>query len=286
MALQKNYSAKDIEILEGLTGVRKRPAMYIGGTDSTAYHHLVSEIIDNSMDEVVAGHSKEIIVKLINKNTIYISDDGRGIPIEKHPKKKKSALEIVMTSLHAGGKFKNGAYNTSAGLHGVGLSVVNALSSKLNVEIIKNKNIYLQKYSKGKAINNLKKISKSKKKSGTSITFTPDVEIFGKELSFDAIKIYEMIKNKAFLFKGVKIIWECNKKLINRKSNIPKKEILCFQNGLESFLENEISQKFIINKKIASTSITSEDNQGKIEFSVQWHKNSLPIKKSFCNILI
>ena len=135
MALQKNYSAKDIEILEGLTGVRKRPAMYIGGTDSTAYHHLVSEIIDNSMDEVVAGHSKEIIVKLINKNTIYISDDGRGIPIEKHPKKKKSALEIVMTSLHAGGKFKNGAYNTSAGLHGVGLSVVNALSSKLNVEI-------------------------------------------------------------------------------------------------------------------------------------------------------
>ena len=283
MALQKNYSAKDIEILEGLTGVRKRPAMYIGGTDSTAYHHLVSEIIDNSMDEVVAGHSKEIIVKLINKNTIYISDDGRGIPIEKHPKKKKSALEIVMTSLHAGGKFKNGAYNTSAGLHGVGLSVVNALSSKLNVEIIKNKNIYLQKYSKGKAINNLKKISKSKKKSGTSITFTPDVEIFGKELSFDAIKIYEMIKNKAFLFKGVKIMWECNKKLINRKSNIPKKEILCFQNGLESFLENEISQKFIINKKIASTSITSEDNQGKIEFSVQWHKNSLPIKKSFCN---
>ena len=135
-----SYTAKDIEILEGLSGVRKRPAMYIGGTDENAYHHLFSEIIDNSMDEVVAGHAKTIDVKVLNKQTIQISDDGRGIPIEKHPKKKKTALEIVMTSLHAGGKFKSGVYNTSAGLHGVGLSVVNALSSKLIVEIIKKNN--------------------------------------------------------------------------------------------------------------------------------------------------
>ena len=137
MAVSKSYSAKDIEVLEGLAPVRKRPGMYIGGTDETAYHHLANEIIDNSIDEAVAGHAKEITVKLLNKNTISISDDGRGIPIDKHPKKKKTALEVVMTTLHSGGKFNDGVYKSSAGLHGVGLSVVNALSSKLNIQVTK-----------------------------------------------------------------------------------------------------------------------------------------------------
>ena len=215
-----SYTAKDIEILEGLSGVRKRPAMYIGGTDENAYHHLFSEIIDNSMDEVVAGHAKTIDVKVLNKQTIQISDDGRGIPIEKHPKKKKTALEIVMTSLHAGGKFKSGVYNTSAGLHGVGLSVVNALSSKLIVEIIKKKQSFVQKYSKGKALTILKKGTKKKQNSGTSITFTPDKEIFKNDICFDIAKIYEVCKNKAYLIKDVKINWECKRELI--------KEILTF----------------------------------------------------------
>jgi topoisomerase-4 subunit B len=148
--ISKTYTAKDIEVLEGLAPVRKRPGMYIGGTDENAYHHLANEILDNSIDEAVAGYSKEINVKLINQNTIQISDDGRGIPIDKHPKKNKTALEVVMTTLHSGGKFNDGVYKSSAGLHGVGLSVVNALSSKLNIQVTKNYKIHTQDYSKRK----------------------------------------------------------------------------------------------------------------------------------------
>jgi topoisomerase IV subunit B len=152
-----NYSAKDIEILEGLEPVRKRPGMYIGGTDETAFHHLATEIIDNSMDEVTAGHAKNIYVKLNKDKSLTVTDDGRGIPLDKHPKKNKTALEIVMTTLHSGGKFKEGTYSTSAGLHGVGLSVVNALSEKLKIEVFKNSTIFEQNYSKGKPLNKLTK---------------------------------------------------------------------------------------------------------------------------------
>ena len=166
MAISKTYSAKDIEVLEGLAPVRKRPGMYIGGTDEAAYHHLANEILDNSIDEAVAGYAKEIIVKLVKKNTITISDDGRGIPIDKHPKKKKTALEVVMTTLHSGGKFNDSVYKSSAGLHGVGLSVVNALSSKLNIQVTKNSKIYSQDYSKGKILNKLKTKGKNKIKNG------------------------------------------------------------------------------------------------------------------------
>ena len=278
-----SYTAKDIEILEGLSGVRKRPAMYIGGTDENAYHHLFSEIIDNSMYEVVAGHAKTIDVKVLNKQTIQISDDGRGIPIEKHPKKKKTALEIVMTSLHAGGKFKSGVYNTSAGLHGVGLSVVNALSSKLIVEIIKKKQSFVQKYSKGKALTILKKGIKKKQNSGTSITFTPDKEIFKNDICFDITKIYEVCKNKAYLIKDVKINWECKRELIKRNSDVPKKETLCFKNGIQDYLETELSQKTAINDKIGFGKGYDNDTKSKFEFALQWHQKINPIKKSFCN---
>ncbi len=157
MVKNNNYSAKDIEILEGLEPVRKRPGMYIGGTDETAFHHLATEIIDNSMDEVTAGHAKNIYVKLNKDKSLTVTDDGRGIPLDKHPKKNKTALEIVMTTLHSGGKFKEGTYSTSAGLHGVGLSVVNALSEKLKIEVFKNSTIFEQNYSKGKPLNKLTK---------------------------------------------------------------------------------------------------------------------------------
>src|SRR6056300_281552 len=226
MAVSKSYTAKDIEVLEGLAPVRKRPGMYIGGTDETAYHHLANEILDNSIDEAVAGYAKEIAVKLVNKNTITISDDGRGIPIDKHPKKKKTALEVVMSTLHSGGKFNDSIYKSSAGLHGVGLSVVNALSSKLNIQVTKNSKIYSQDYSKGKILNKLKAKGKNKIKNGTLITFSPDPEIFGKDVNFKPEKIYELSKNKAYLQRGIKINWECNKDLLNRKSSVPSKETL------------------------------------------------------------
>ena len=283
MAISKTYSARDIEVLEGLAPVRKRPGMYIGGTDETAYHHLANEILDNSIDEVVAGYAKLISVKLINKNTITISDDGRGIPIDKHPKKKKTALEVVMTTLHSGGKFNNNVYKSSAGLHGVGLSVVNALSSKLNIRITKNTKIFNQDYSKGKILNKLKSIGKNKIKNGTQITFTPDPEIFGKELSFKPEVIYELSKNKAYLQKGVKINWECNKSLLNRKSNIPTKETLLYPKGLENFLANETRQNNVLHDKICFQSGNFENNKGHIEFALQFNKGKIKYGKAFCN---
>jgi len=285
MANQKSYTAKDIEVLEGLAPVRKRPGMYIGGTDVIAYHHLANEILDNSIDEVVSGYAKEIHIKLLDKNTISISDDGRGIPIDKHPKKKKTALEVVMTTLHSGGKFNNNVYKSSAGLHGVGLSVVNALSSKLIIDITKNSKIYSQSYSQGKILNKLKTKGKSKFKSGTSITFTPDKDIFGKEIQFDPEKVYEIAKNKSYLQKGVKIYWECNKSLLNRNSNISNKEI--FQSdGLADFLKNETNQKNILHEKICYQSGDFSEKKGKIEFSLQFNKEKTSFAKSFCNTVL
>ena len=283
MAVSKSYSAKDIEVLEGLAPVRKRPGMYIGGTDETAYHHLANEIIDNSIDEAVAGHAKEITVKLLNKNTISISDDGRGIPIDKHPKKKKTALEVVMTTLHSGGKFNDGVYKSSAGLHGVGLSVVNALSSKLNIQVTKKNKIYSQDYSKGKIISKLKAKGKNKIKNGTLVAFTPDAEIFGKDTHFKPEKIYELSKNKAYLQKGVKIVWECNKSLLNRKNETPVKDVLCFPKGIEDFLKNEINQKNILHEKVCFQSGDLEDKKGKLEFALQFNQDKIKYSKAFCN---
>jgi len=283
MAISKSYTAKDIEVLEGLAPVRKRPGMYIGGTDETAYHHLANEILDNSIDEAVAGYAKEIAVKLVNKNTITISDDGRGIPIDKHPKKKKTALEVVMSTLHSGGKFNDSIYKSSAGLHGVGLSVVNALSSKLNIQVTKNSKIYSQDYSKGKILNKLKAKGKNKIKNGTLITFSPDPEIFGKDVNFKPEKIYELSKNKAYLQRGIKINWECNKDLLNRKSSVPSKETLLFSKGLEDFLKNEISQNNAVHEKVCFQSGNLEDKKGKVEFAIQFNKEKIKYSKVFCN---
>jgi len=174
------YTAKDIEVLEGLEPVRKRPGMYIGGTDENALHHLITEVFDNSMDEAVSGHATRIEVDLKPGNILTVSDNGRGIPIDPHPKfPKKSALEVILTTLHSGGKFSNKAYQTSGGLHGVGISVVNALSDVLEVEVVRNKEIYQQSFSKGHATTKLKKTGTAQNRRGTTITFHPDPEIFG-----------------------------------------------------------------------------------------------------------
>jgi topoisomerase-4 subunit B len=283
MPISKTYSAKDIEVLEGLAPVRKRPGMYIGGTDENAYHHLANEILDNSIDEAVAGYSKEINVKLISQNTIQISDDGRGIPIDKHPKKNKTALEVVMTTLHSGGKFNDGVYKSSAGLHGVGLSVVNALSAKLNIQVTKNYKIHTQDYSRGKPLNKLKQKGKAKVKNGTQITFSPDPEIFGKDTVFKAEKIYELTKNKAYLQKGIKITWECNSSLVGRNSKITTKEIFLFSKGIEDFLKNEINQKNVIHDKVCFQSGNLDDKKGKLEFALQFNRDKIKFNKAFCN---
>ena len=281
---KNNYSAKDIEVLEGLAPVRKRPGMYIGGTDETAYHHLANEIIDNCMDEVVAGEASEITV-IINKNgSLTIMDNGRGIPIDKHPKKNKTALEVVMTTLHSGGKFKeDGVYTTSAGLHGVGLSVVNALSSKMKVEVFKKKKIYFQDYSRGKPLNKLIQKGSSSITNGTRVTFLPDDEIFGKDLKFIPSRIYETCRNKAFLFKGVKINWECDKSLLNRKDSIPNKDTLFYPEGLEQYLRSELENAKTIHDKPSSLKGEFEEKKGKVEFVIQWHDNKNNFTRSFAN---
>ena len=281
---KSNYSAKDIEVLEGLAPVRKRPGMYIGGTDETAYHHLANEIIDNCMDEVVAGEASEITVILNKNGSLTIADNGRGIPIDKHPKKNKTALEVVMTTLHSGGKFKeDGVYSTSAGLHGVGLSVVNALSSKMKVEVFKKKKIYFQDYSRGKPLNKLTQKGTSSTANGTRVTFLPDEEIFGKELKFIPSKIYETCRNKAFLFKGVKINWECDKSLLNRKDSLPSKDTLFYPEGLEQYLRSELENAKKIHDKPSFLKGDFEDKKGKVEFVIQWHDNKNNFTKSFAN---
>jgi len=278
-----NYSAKDIEVLEGLAPVRKRPGMYIGGTDVTAYHHLANEIIDNCMDEVVAGHASEITVELNKNGSLTITDNGRGIPIDKHPKKNKTALEVVMTTLHSGGKFKDGAYSTSAGLHGVGLSVVNALSSKIKVEVFKKKKIFYQEYSRGKPLTKLIQKGTSNIANGTKVTFLPDEEIFEKDLKFLPSRLYEICRNKAFLFKGVKINWLCEKSLISRKENLPTKDVFFYPEGIEEYLRSELENTTKIHDKICTLKAEFEDKKGKVELAIQWHKDRNSFTKSFAN---
>ena len=213
---KSEYSAQDIEVLEGLEPVRHRPGMYIGGTDETALHHLVAEILDNSMDEAVAGYANRIEVTLNADNSVTITDNGRGIPVDEHPKYPgKSALEVIMTTLHSGGKFGGSVYKVSGGLHGVGLSVVNALSENLVVEIARDKKLYRQIYSRGRPQTALELIGNAPNRRGTSITFKPDEEIFNGNSVFVPNRIYRMARSKAFLFKGIKILWKCAPELLS-----------------------------------------------------------------------
>src|SRR5207302_6122089 len=209
-----SYSAKDIEVLEGLEPVRRRPGMYIGGTDARALHHLAAEVIDNSMDEAVAGHASRIEVELGVGNRLTVIDNGRGIPVDQHPRfPGKSALEVIMTTLHSGGKFEGKAYSTSGGLHGVGVSVVNALSAETIVEVARDKMLYRQAFSRGVATSALETVGPTPNRRGTTTAFVPDPEIFGADAAFDPGRIYKLARSKAYLFAGVEIRWRCDPSL-------------------------------------------------------------------------
>ncbi|MCE9522706.1 MAG: DNA topoisomerase IV subunit B, partial [Alphaproteobacteria bacterium] len=203
-ATSRAYSAKDIEVLEGLEPVRRRPGMYIGGTDERALHHLAAEIIDNAMDEAVAGHASRIEIELGEGNVLTVRDNGRGIPVDPHPKfKPKSALEVIMTTLHSGGKFTTGAYETSGGLHGVGSSVVNALSEWLEVEVARDRNLWMQRYERGVPVTKLKDLGATQNRRGTTVRFKPDIQIFGPDAHFKPARLYKLARSKAYLFRGV-----------------------------------------------------------------------------------
>ncbi|MEM9989197.1 MAG: ATP-binding protein, partial [Pseudomonadota bacterium] len=254
-----DYSAKDIEVLEGLEPVRKRPGMYIGGTDERALHHLFAEVLDNSMDEAVAGHATRIEVSLDENGHLTVGDNGRGIPIDKHPKfKTKSALEVIMTTLHAGGKFSNKAYATSGGLHGVGVSVVNALSDDLTVEVARDRTLYRQTYSRGKPTSKLKKVGETPNRRGTFITFHPDAEIFGKGARFKPARLFRMARSKAYLFGGVEIRWSCDPALLEKDDKTPPKETFKFVNGLADYLGDVIAEKPTVTEGIFSGRVEKE----------------------------
>src|SRR4051794_16242301 len=236
-----DYSAKDIEILEGLEPVRKRPGMYIGGTDEAALHHLAAEILDNAMDEAVAGHASFIEVSMEVGNWLTVRDNGRGIPVDPHPKfKNLSALEVILTTLHSGGKFSGKAYNTSGGLHGVGSSVVNALAEAMEVEVARDRVLWKQSYARGKPTTKLVNAGPVHNRRGTTIRFKPDTQIFGA-LAFVPGRLYRLCRSKAYLFRGMEIRWSCAPTLLNGKDEVPAEAVLHFPGGLRDSLEADIN---------------------------------------------
>ena len=282
MAKSKTYGAKDIEVLEGLLPVRKRPGMYIGNTNIDGLHHLVNEILDNSIDEVVAGYAKKIDFKYNLDNSITIKDDGRGIPVDFHPKyKNKRAFEIVLTTLHSGGKFTNNAYKTSGGLHGVGISVVNALSEKLEIKIYNKSKLYSQTYSRGKAKTKviIEKCNKNLK--GTEIKFIPDKEIF-ESILFSPKKLYSFIKMKAVLVKDTKINFNINKELIKDKT--PDKEEFLYIKGIADFMQSNFQQRKKITNKDFYVSLTFNSNE-KCEIYISFNELEQSSLMSFCNTI-
>ena len=262
------YDASDIQVLEGLEPVRLRPGMYIGGTDEKAWHHLPVEILDNSIDEAVAGFAKKICVNLIDSKTIEITDDGRGIPVDEHPKYPgKSALEVILTTLHSGGKFNNNVYKTSGGLHGVGSSVVNALSSEMIVVISRDGYEWRQTFSRGKPTSPMTRGNPTKNH-GTKIRFTIDNEIFGANAIFKPVKIYRMARAKSFLSRGVRVEWICNPELITEDMNIPAQTEFYYPNGVADFLEEKTKDKPRILPKIFSGTVDFPDDSGRVEWAL------------------
>ncbi|PWB90213.1 DNA topoisomerase IV subunit B [Methylocystis sp. MitZ-2018] len=280
------YSAASIEVLEGLEPVRRRPGMYIGGTDEAAMHHLFAEVLDNAMDEAVAGHATFIEVTLETEGWLTVIDNGRGIPVESHPKfPKKSALEVVMTTLHAGGKFDSGAYQTSGGLHGVGVSVVNALSEKLEVEVAIAGQLYGQEFSRGLPLGKLKTLGRVNNRRGTKVRFKPDAQIFGAGAHWKPARLFRMSRSKAYLFGGVEIRWRCDPSLIDPGADTPPEAVLRFPGGLKDYLAREIHGKELVADQPFVGKITREGGHGSLEWAVSWLAEDDGFVHSYCNTI-
>jgi topoisomerase-4 subunit B len=279
----ESYTAHDIEVLEGLEPVRRRPGMYIGGTDERALHHLVAEVLDNAMDEAVAGHATRIELELSAANRITVRDNGRGIPIDPHPKfPGKSALEVIMTTLHSGGKFGSKAYETSGGLHGVGVSVVNALSAELVVEVARNRTLHAQRYARGLPLGPLTAIGAAPNRRGTTVSFIPDPEIFGPAARFRPELLHRMARSKAYLFRGVEIRWRCDPALIEAGSNVPAEESFHFPQGLADFLKALMNGRELV----ADEPFTGEatlDGGAPVEWAVAWPIDEETYTGWYCN---
>ena len=277
-----DYSAKDIEVLEGLEPVRLRPGMYIGGTDERARHHLAAEVLDNSMDEAVAGHATRIEVELFADGSLAIRDNGRGIPIDRHPKfKDKSALEVILTTLHSGGKFSNKVYHTAGGLHGVGISVVNALSDRMIVEVAREKELWRQEFSRGTPQTPLEKIGAAPNRRGTSVQFHPDPEIFEAGTALRPARLYKLVRSKAYLFRGVEIRWKCDEELI--KDDTPAEATLHFPGGLRDFLDASLDGVKAVTQEPFAGRVELDNDRGRVEWAIAWPLTNMSFLNSYCN---
>ena len=279
------YDASAIRVLEGLEPVRMRPGMYIGGTDEKAMHHLFAEVIDNSMDEAVAGHANFIEVYLDNEGYLSVTDNGRGMPVENHPQVPGvSTLEVIMTKLHAGGKFDGKAYETSGGLHGVGVSVVNALSDFVEVEVARNRKLYRQTFSRGVPQGGLQELGDVHNRRGTKVTFRPDKEIFGDHAKFDAGRIFRMARSKAYLFGGVEIRWSCAEGVLPEGSDIPDKAVFHFPGGLKDYLQANLGKDFTVTREIFAGKSEKTGGHGALEWAITWYGGDQQIH-SYCNTI-
>ncbi|MCC7272086.1 MAG: type IIA DNA topoisomerase subunit B, partial [Alphaproteobacteria bacterium] len=281
-----DYSAKDIEVLEGLEPVRRRPGMYIGGTDERALHHLAAEVLDNAMDEAVAGHATRIEMQLAADGTLVVRDNGRGIPVDPHPKlKDKSALEVILTVLHSGGKFSSKVYETSGGLHGVGVSVVNALSDRLTVEVARDRTLWTQDYARGKPTTKLKEVGPAPNRRGTTVRFHPDPEIFGAALRFRPATLFRMARSKAYLFRGVEIRWSCDPALIKGDDATPAEATLHFPAGLADFLTSAVGERATLTAVPFQGEAAFPDKAGRVEWAITWLEDDEGFLNSYCNTI-
>ncbi len=283
--VQGTYDASSIEVLEGLEPVRKRPGMYIGGTDARALHHLAAEVIDNAMDEAVAGHASRIEVEFHDDHSLTVTDNGRGIPVDPHPKfPDKSALEVILTTLHAGGKFSGKVYQTAGGLHGVGVSVVNALSEQMTVEVIRNRSRYTQSFSRGKALGELVKAGGASNRKGTSVTFRPDPQIFGAGARLDPARVLAMVRSKAYLFSGVELRWKC---AVNC-AGVPETATFHFPGGLADFLCDTLNGSAVHAEqpfagRVEFAERFGDGTAGSVEWAINWSASRDGFTRSYCN---
>jgi topoisomerase-4 subunit B len=286
LGADSDYTARHIEVLEGLEPVRRRPGMYIGGTDERALHHLFAEAIDNSMDEALAGHASFIDVSLEADGFVTVIDNGRGIPVDPHPKfPKKSALEVIMCTLHAGGKFDSKVYDTSGGLHGVGVSVANALSERMEVEVAREQTLYRMVFERGKPKGKLEKLGRVANRRGTKVRFRPDPQIFGANAQFKPERVFKMTRSKAYLFGGVEIRWSCAKELLRGVSDVPEEATFHFADGLKDYLSATIEGATLVHADIFTGSAGKIGAHGGAQWAVAWTADRDGFLSSYCNTI-
>ena len=283
-ATPATYTASDIEVLEGLEPVRRRPAMYIGGTDERALHHLVAELLDNAVDEAVAGHASRIELHLAADGSVTVRDNGRGIPVDPHPRfPDRSALEVILTTLHSGGKFGGKAYATSGGLHGVGLSVVNALASRLDIEVARDRVLWTQSYARGISLGPLRNAGAVHNRRGTTVTFVPDPQIFGEGARFRPDVLYRMARSKAYLFRGMEIRWSCPPELLDGADDVPAEAVLHFPGGVGDYLRSALEGRSTLSPEPFLGEAKLADGAGRVEWAVAWPLDEDGFLTAYCN---